>query len=132
MSKFIIGVEAALSLLLQQSEQIQSDVSIIKKAMTSFESAVDLLVDYALALKAENQLLAANDADQEAALAAANARVAETGAALQQAQEEIAADTAEEDRLLGRIGSVISLDTPVEDPAVDPVTDPAPEVEPAA
>ena len=107
MPQFFVGVEAALAELLERTDRIESSLDTLHESMASFESAVDMLVDYALALKAENALLIADDQADDDALAAANAKVIEAEAALAAAQSEIAADTAEEERLFGRIAEVL-------------------------
>jgi exonuclease VII small subunit len=73
MPQFIVGIEAALQELLERTDRIESSLDTLHDTMTSFESAVDMLVDYALALKAENALLIADDQADDDALAAATA-----------------------------------------------------------
>ncbi len=119
MPQFFVGVEAALAELLERTDRIESSLDTLHDTMTAFESAVDMLVDYALALKAENALLVADDQADDDALAAANAKVIEAEAALATAQAAIDADNAEEGRLLGRIAQVL--------PEPEPTPEPTPE-----
>ena len=128
MPQFFVGVEAALAELLERTDRIESSLDTLHDTMTSFESAVEMLADYALALKAENALLTADDEADAAALAAAEAKVSEAEAALAAAQAEIAADTAEEQRLLARIAEVLPAAEPEPIPEEEPVVgDPQPE-----
>lgn len=117
MTKFLVGTEAALNELLERTERIENNLSTALTIMATFETAVEALVDYAKALKVENALLVANDEADAAAIAAANAKVAEAEAALNASQAEMAADTAEEDRLLPLIASVLS---PEPEPTPEP------------
>ena len=125
MTQFLVGVEAALQELLERTDRIETTLSNLEDYMASFEMAVDALVDYTIALKAENEVLKADDEADAAALAAAEARVTEAEAAFAAAQAEIAADTAEEERLFGRIQEV--LPTPEAEEEEPVVGDPMPE-----
>jgi outer membrane biosynthesis protein TonB len=127
MTQFLVGTEAALTELLERTERIETNLSTALTIMATFETAVEALVDYAKALKAENALLAANDEADAAAITAANAKVAETEAALAATQTELAEDTAEEERLLPLIASVLPTD---EEPMPEPEPEPMPEPEP--
>ena len=127
MTKFLVGTEAALTELLERTERNETTLQSILTVMATFETAVEALVDYAKALKAENALLAANDEADAAAITAANAKVAETEAALAATQTELAEDTAEEERLLPLIASVLPTD---EEPMPEPEPEPMPEPEP--
>lgn len=146
MTKFLVGTEAALMELLERTERIETDLQSLRGTiMVTFEQAVELLVEYTKALKAENVLLAANDEADAAAIAAAEAKVAETEASLAAAREEIASDTAEEVRLTALIGEVLppaeeppAEEPPMEEPpteeppAEEPTPEPTPEPEQAA
>lgn len=114
MAEFFVGVEAALAELLTRTDRIEQTLSNLEDYMASFEMAVDALVDYTIALKAENDALKADDEADAAALAGAELKVLEAEAALAAAQGEIAADSAEEERLFGRIQEV--LPTPPVEP----------------
>ena len=101
----------------------------------TFEENVQLLINYAKALKA--QLDAMNSGETEAIIAALQAEVAATAAALAAAQAEIAADTAQEESLGAQITELLSppvVEEPEPEPVVDEeepvVGDPMPEPEP--
>lgn len=107
MPQFIVGTDAALAELLERSERIENVLLSIENTMLSFELVVDALADYAVALKEENALLKSNDADMEAALETAQAKVVETEQALSAANAAISADDAEENRLKAKILTIL-------------------------
>ena len=148
---YLVGAEAALQELLYRSDAFGERLTVITEQLTitttkltrlemTFEENVQLLINYAKALKA--QLDALNSGETEAIIAALQAEVAATGAALAAAQAEIAADTAQEESLGAQITELLSPPVveepeptpepgPVageEDPVVgDPIVEPAPE-----
>lgn len=124
MAQFFVGVEAALAELLERTDRIET---ILEDSVASFEMAVEALIDYTRSLKAENDLLRADDDADAAALAEAMGARMAAEAALAAAQAEIEADGAEEDRLFGLIQEVLPT-PPVEE---DPEPMPEPPTEPA-
>lgn len=131
---YIVGAEAALQELLHRSDAIPDRLCAISEQLTiitskltrlemNFEENVQLLINYAKALKA--QLDALSSGETEAIIAGLQAEVAATAAALAAAQQEIAADTAQEETLGAQIVELLS--PPV---VVEPEPEPTPEPEP--
>lgn len=145
---YLVGSKAALQELLYRSDAVADRLSAITEQLTiitskltrlemTFEENVQLLINYAKALKA--QLDALNNGETEAIIAALQAEVAATAAALAAAQQEIAADTAQEESLGAQITELLAPPVVVEpepepEPVVDEeepvVGDPMPEPEP--
>jgi ABC-type phosphate transport system auxiliary subunit len=121
MAQFFVGVEAALAELLERTDRIET---LLEDSVASFEMAVEALIDYTRSLKAENALLKADDEADAAALAAAEAKVAEAEAAFAAVKDELAADTAEEDRLFGLIQEVLPTPPVEEEPSPEPMPEP--------
>lgn len=124
---YLVGSKAALQELLYRSDAVADRLTAITEQLTiittkltrlemTFEENVQLLINYAKALKA--QLDAVTNGEAEALIAALQAEVEATRAQLLAAQAEIAADTAQEESLGAQITELLSPPV-VEEPPAD-------------
>lgn len=124
---YIVGLEPAVEELLRRTDDIDNRLtnihSLLEKLAMTFEENVQLLINYAKALK--DQVTGLENGEAEATIAALRAEVVATAAALSAAQDEIAADTAQEEALNPQILELLAPPAVVEP---DPVLEPAPEL----
>lgn len=107
---YFVGTDAALAELLQRTDAISEHLTIIDSrletlAMT-FEEYVQLLINYAKALK--TQLEAMQSGATDALIEGLQAEVEATKARLNEALAEIAADTAQEESLGAQIAELLA------------------------